>query len=170
MQKLILFLMAYLCAQSVVAFESQSKNGLIEAIESTFSNTAEASIIRSQLRECELEIINAYPRNCSMHDKSSQQSSKIAKTVWTIDLSTVERVRISPVHGDMHVGFWPSKKNFLSAVMGLPVRVRQSKTMYHCDGDAFKQDVHISAGVVVSKKTEPKLAQLLSEYIKSYCK
>lgn len=69
----------------------------------------------------------------------------------------------------MHIEFWPAEKNFLSNALGRPISVRQTKTMYHCNGYAYEQDEGIAVSIMGSKALEPDLSQLLSHYIAAHC-
>ena len=48
--------------------------------------------------------------------------------------------------------------------------IRQTKTMYHANGDANEQDEGIAVGMIIPKVADPELAQLLTDYIRDHCK
>lgn len=87
-----------------------------------------------------------------------------------IDLKTVETVKVSPVHGDTHVGRWPAKNKLMSIIGEQPASVRHSKILHHCNGNAYEQERYIAVDIIVSKPFDPDLEQLLTDYINAYCK
>ncbi len=112
---------------------------------------------------------HSYIKNCPAAKTQGQQPSKVAKTIWEIAFTTVKSVRVSPVHGDMHVGLWPAKMNLMSKFLRRPAHVRLTEIVYHCNGDAYEQGQHISADIIVSKPVDSDLEQLLTDYIETYC-
>ncbi len=169
MRTFLLFLPALHCSQLASA-EDRSQEDVARQIEAKFANKAERVVARSLLEGCDLMIEHSYPRNCSAEHATHQLASKVARTIWAIDLTTVKSVRVSPVHGNMHVGLWPATMNLLSKILRRPASVKLTETMYHCNGDAYERRPHISADVIVSKPIDPELEQLLSDYIDDYCK
>ncbi len=169
MRTLLLFAPALLCAQ-LAAAEDRSQEDFARQIEAKFANKAERVVTHSLLEGCELMIEHSYIKNCSAEHVKPQQASKAAKTVWQIDLTTVKSVRVSPVHGDTHVGLWPARNNRMSKIWGRPARVKLGEIVYHCNGDAYEQEQYISADVIVSKPVDPEFEQLLTDYINDYCK
>jgi hypothetical protein len=145
-------------------------DNIVEKIESIFAITTDSRATFAKLGKCELLVVNYSLLNCSTQNTPLEQASKIAKAVWEIDLTTVERVRVAQVRDKMHVEFWPAKKSLMSRILGLPTSVRQTKTMHHCNGDAYEQDEGIAVGIMVPKAADPELAQLLTDYIEGHCK
>lgn len=138
-------------------------------IESMLSSSSKARVTTATLDECNLVIETSYIRNITTKNHTPRGAKKALKTVWDIDLSTVERVEVAPVHGDMHVGFWPPRRTLVSRILGRTLKVDYSETIHYTNGAANEQIGHISAGVVISKAPEPDLNQLLSRYIATHC-
>ena len=139
------------------------------SIESMLSSNSEVRVTTAKLNECNLVIETSYLRNTNTEYRKPESGKKAVKTVWVIDLSTVGHVKVAPVHGDMHVGFWPPKKTLLSKFLGHAHKVDHTETIYYSNGDASVQRVHISAGVVISKVPEPDLGKVLTDYVDHYC-
>ncbi|MRU16859.1 hypothetical protein FDP25_15565 [Roseovarius sp. A21] len=161
------FLLALL---AVTAQSASADQNTVTEIQSRISVSKENRSTTAVLSQCKLQVENEFLDNCSDSNTASEQASTVAKAVWEIDLSTVGNVQVSPVHGVMHVGLWPVKRNLISIVLGRPAAsVRQTKIMYHCNGDAYEQDEGVMAGFISPKPADPELARLLTTYIEENC-
>lgn len=138
-------------------------------IESMLSSRSESRVTMATLNECNLVIEASYPRNINTEGHKPEGVKKALKTIWVIDLSTVGNVKVAPVHGDMHVGFWPPRRTWVSKLLGRANKVGHTETIYYSNGDASVQSGHISAGVVISKAPEPELAKMLTDYVDKRC-
>ncbi len=138
-------------------------------IESMLSSRSESRVTMATLNECKLVIEASYPQNINTEGHKPDGVRKAVKTVWIIDLSTVGSVKVAPVHGDMHVGFWPPRRTWVSKLLGRANKVGYAETIYYSNGDASVQSGQISAGVVISKAPAPDLAKMLTDYVNNRC-
>jgi hypothetical protein len=138
-------------------------------IESMLSSRSESRVTMATLNECHLVIEASYPRNNNTELYKPVGVKKALRTVWVIDLSTVGHMKVAPVHGDMHVGFWPPSRTWVSKLLGRANKVGYAETIYYSNGNASVQSAHTSAGVVISKAPEPDLAKMLTDYVDKYC-
>ncbi|MDA3857863.1 MAG: hypothetical protein PF480_06440, partial [Roseovarius sp.] len=65
----------------------------VRKIENMISTTSETRTTKVKLERCKLLVVNASLVNCSERNTPSEQASKVARAVWEIDLTTVDRVR-----------------------------------------------------------------------------
>lgn len=91
-------------------------------IESMLSSRSESRVTMGTLNECKLVIEASYPQNINAEGHKPDGVRKAVKTVWIIDLSTVGSVKVAPVHGDMHVGFWPPRRTWVSKLLGVQTK------------------------------------------------
>lgn len=152
-----------------LAFICFAEDASATDIESMLSSRSESRVTMATLNECNLVIEASYPRNNNTELYKPEGVKKALKTVWVIDLSTVGKVNVAPVRGDMHVGFWPPRRTWVSKLMGRINKVDYTETIYYSNGDASVQSEHLSAGVVISKAPEADLARMLTDYFDKYC-
>ena len=152
-----------------LAFICFAEDASATDIESMLSSRSESRVTMATLNECNLVIEASYPRNINTELYKPEGVKKALKTVWVIDLSTVGHVKVAPVHGDMHVGFWPPRRSWVSKLLGCANKVGYTETIYYSNGDASVQSGHISAGVVIPKAPEPDLAKMLTDYVDKRC-
>lgn len=123
MRYLPLLLSALLGAQSAAAGPA-SQEDLARRIVAKCDNRTDRVASRSRLNGCDLSIERVSLKNCTAGNTPAQQASKVAKSAHHVDLATADSVKVSPVHGDTHLGLWPASNNLITKFLGRPTEIR----------------------------------------------